>query len=245
MKAWQILVAGAVVLVAAFLLPFYERAIAAILAIALVAVVIFGFLLQPRRDVFNVQTNVYRLDHDGQLYREHDCIAVRVELAHLWLLFLPTFAAVAFLVITSARGTTWNLSLTALFDRRPDAYTFYFFLLSRIGILAVLGLLSGWVSERRLLRDASACSARSVLGGMYSFLDAAGDYYGGSGFSFRAVRPPELAVVVVYNRASPALNKIAAGWVFHRLVIIGRGLTDLDETVVAAHLEVAPVRVRP
>lgn len=53
--------------------------------------------------------NVPDLDYLVSL--AHDRVAVRVELARLWLLFVPTFGALAFLLITFANGTTWKFSL--------------------------------------------------------------------------------------------------------------------------------------
>jgi hypothetical protein len=111
MKAWQIFGAGAVVLAAALLLPSYEPMLAGLAALAMVMVVVMGFLFRPRKDMFYLRTTLVISEPDYQLSVEHDRIAVRVELARLWLLFLPTFAAVAFLIITFAEGTTWRFSL--------------------------------------------------------------------------------------------------------------------------------------
>jgi len=44
-----------------------------------------------------------------------------------------------------------------------------------------------------------------------------------------------LGRIVFYTGSSPQLSKIAMGSLFHRLVIVGRGVTDLDEATVAAH----------
>lgn len=103
----------------------------------------------------------------------------------------------------------------------------------------MVGLLSAWVSERWVLRDAEACSAESVsmMAGrlLYSFKDRLGEYYGGEGFPFMLVRSPKLARIVFYRVNKPQLNKIAAGCLFHRLVIVGRGVTDLDKATVSAH----------
>jgi hypothetical protein len=47
-------------------------------------------------------------------------------------------------------------------------------------------------------------------------------------------RPRELATIVFHNARNPELNKIAMGFLFHRFVVLGRGMTDLhQETVVA------------
>lgn len=103
----------------------------------------------------------------------------------------------------------------------------------------VVGLLSTWISERWVLRDAEACSANyvSIMAGrlLYSFKDRMGEYYGGEAFPFALVRSSKLARIVFYRASKPQLNKIASGCLFHRLVIIGRGITDLDEATVAVH----------
>jgi hypothetical protein len=206
MKAWQIFGAGVAVLVAALLLPFYLR------------------------------TRLVVSEPDYPLAVEHDRIAVRVELARLWLLFLPTFAAVAFFIVTSAKGTTWQFSLL---DRFWETSSYPIVLGIRAFQIVVVGLLSTWVSERWVLRDAEACSADSVsmrTGTMlYSFKDSQGEYYGGEGFPFALVRSPKLARIVFYRAAKPQVNKIAMGCLFHRLVIVGRGITDLDESTVTKH----------
>ena len=76
---------------------------------------------------------------------------------------------------------------------------------------------------------------------LYSFKDRLGEYYGGEGFPFALVRSPKLARIVFYRASKPQVNKIAMGCLFHSLVIVGRGLTDLDEATVSAHAaEVQP-----
>jgi len=71
------------------------------------------------------------------------------------------------------------------------------FLFCRILLAVVIGLLSTWVSERWVLRDADACSADSVshMAGrlLYSFRNRAGEYYGGEGFPLELVRSRQLA----------------------------------------------------
>ena len=106
MKAWQIFAVGVAVLVAALLLPSYERILAGLAAIVMVVVVVVGFLFRPRKDMFYLRTTLVVSEPDYPLSVEHDRIAVRVELARRWLLFLPTFTAVAFFIVTSAKGTT-------------------------------------------------------------------------------------------------------------------------------------------
>jgi hypothetical protein len=105
--------------------------------------------------------------------------------------------------------------------------------------LFVLVLLSAWIGERRLMRDAEACSARSfilshsatgrILRVAYQFMGGGGEYYGGECRHFGLVRSHELATIVFHNVREPELNKIAMGFLFHCLVILGRGVTDLDK----------------
>jgi hypothetical protein len=236
MKAWQIFAVGVAVLVAALLLPSYEPMLAGLAALAMVTVVVTGFLFRPRKDVFYLRTTLIVSEPDYPISVEHDRIAVRVELARLWLLFLPTFGALAFLIVTFAKGSTWSFSLL---DRFWELGSYPIFLGIRVFLVVVVGLLSAWVSERWVLRDAEACSADSIssTGGrlLYSFKDRIGEYYGGEAFPFALVRSPKLARIVFYRPAKPELNKIAMGCLFHRPVIIGRGVTDLDEATVSAH----------
>jgi hypothetical protein len=236
MKTWQIFILGVAVLVAALLLPAYEAILAGLAAIAMVAVVVVGFLLRPRKEMFYLRTTLVVSEPDFPLTVEHDRVAVRVELARLWLLFLPTFVAVAFLIVTSAKGTTWDFSLL---DKFWDTGSYPLVFGIRAFQVIVVGLLSTWVSERWVLRDAEACSANSVsvMAGrlLYSFKDRLGEYYGGEGFPFALVRSPKLARIVFYRAENPQLNKIAMACLFHRPVIVGRGLTELDEATVAAH----------
>jgi hypothetical protein len=54
------------------------------------------------------------------------------------------------------------------------------------------------------------------------------------GIPFGASRSSKLGTIVLYRTDSPHLSKIAMCCLFHRLVIIGRGLTDLDAATVGA-----------
>lgn len=241
MQMWQIFALGTAVVVAALLLPSYESVLAGLGALIIVAVVVAGFLAHPRREIFYIRTTARISEPDYPLSVEHDRVAVRIELARLWLLFLPTFAALAFLLVTFARGTTWAFSLwnSRFFDKAIEAGPYPVILFCRVLFFAVVGLLSTWVSERWVLRDADACSADSVSmlaeRVLYSFKNRSGEYYGGEGFPFGLVRPRQLATVVLYNVSKPELNKIAMSCLFHRLVIVGRGLTDLDEATSTRH----------
>jgi hypothetical protein len=236
MKTWQIFAGGTAVLLAALFLPSYEAILAGAAAVVMVTAVATGFLLRTRRDIFYIRTTLVIAEPDHPISVEHDRIAVRVEQARLWLLFLPKFGALAFLVVTSAQDTTWKFSLL---DRFWDVSTYSVFYVVRIFLFAVIRLFSNWVSERWVLRDAEACSAGSisVSAGQvrYSFRDRLGEYYGGEGFQIGSAWPRQLATIVLYRACSPDLNRIAMGCLFHRLVIVGRGLIELDESTAAAH----------
>ena len=58
-----------------------------------------------------------------------------------------------------------------------------------------------------------------------------GEYYGGYCFCLYlgSFRPRELATIVFHDVRRPELNKIAMGFLFHRLVILGRGVTEIDK----------------
>jgi hypothetical protein len=176
---------------------------------------------------------------------EHDRIAVRLELTWLWSLFIPTFAAIAFLLMTAASGTTWNVNLFGSLrwgwiNTGPYPVLMFF----RMLVVGVFGLLSAWLTERWVLRDASACSAGPLQSSghkiLYSFQDPSGEYYGGEGFPFGSILSPELGTIVFYNALKPDLSKIAMCCIFHRPVVIGRGLSDLDEASVASALKARP-----
>ena len=91
------------------------------------------------------------------------------------------------------------------------------------------------------MRDAEACSARSFSISQaqvgragrvsYLFMGERGEYYGGDCFCvyLGLVQPRELATIVFHNVRKPELNKIAMSFLFHRLIILGRGVTDLDK----------------
>ena len=238
MKAWQILLVGTLGALALYSFHAYESALAGVAAIATVAAVIVGFCLRPSKEVFYLRTTVRVPDPDYAVSVEHDRVAVRVELARLWLLFIATFTSVAFLLVTFASGTTWKVSLfdSSLVDWIIGPYPVLLFF--RLLVIAVFGLLTAWVTERWVLRDASACTAATLSRCQnriaYSFKDPSGEYYGGEGFPFGATRSPILRTIVLYRTDKPHLNKIAMCCLFHRLVIQGRGLTDLDEATVAA-----------
>lgn len=244
-RFWPFLFAVAI-LAGIFLLTPYEAFLEGGMAVVIVGATIVGFLMHPRRDVFYVRTTVRLIDADRNQALEHDFLAVKVELARLWLLFLPAGLAVAFLVFFAAGGPTKFSFLNWVLTSR---YALAAWWLCEYSPLLVLVMLSAWVSERRVLRDAEACSARSFslsqshrgrIGRVsYLFMGEHGEYYGGDCAYFGLIRPHELATIVFHNVRKPELNKIAMGFLFHRLVILGRGLSDLDKKTVAAQTALA------
>jgi hypothetical protein len=46
---------------------------------------------------------------------------------------------------------------------------------------------------------------------------------------FGLVHPHELGTIVFHNMLTPELNKIARGFLSHRLIILGRGVIEFDE----------------
>jgi hypothetical protein len=244
-RFWPFLIAVAI-LAGVFLLTPYEAFLEGSMAVVIVAATIVGFLMHPRREVFYVRTAMRLADPDRNEALEHDFLAVKVELVRLWLLFLPTGLAVAFLVFFAAGGPTRFSFLNWVLTSR---YALAAFWLCEYSPLLVLVLLSAWVSERRVLRDAEACSARSCslsqshrgrIGRVsYLFMGEHGEYYGGDCAYFGLVHPRELATIAFHNIRKPELNKIAMGFLFHRLVILGRGLTDLDKQTAAGQAALA------
>lgn len=236
MKTWQIFAIGVAGLVLLFFLPKYEPMIAGIGTLAIVGVVIAGFVVRPGREVFYVRTSTY-VDEIDDMAMEHDLVAIRIEVVRLWLLFVPTVLAVGFLVVTATKGTIWKFTL---FDWDPPQNAYF---LARALLLVVWGILSTWVSERWVLRNAEVCTANSVSVDrervVYSFVDKAGEYYGGQGIPYGLVRSPQLAHLVLYDIRKPEINKIAMGCLFHRPVTIGRGLTELDQATHAAQIKAA------
>lgn len=235
MNSMRIFAVGATLVALTVLVPGYESLLEALAAIAFVVMIGFGFALHPRKDVFYIRTSMHSRDLDRNLLVEHDQLAVRVEPARLWLLFLPTFLCVAFLVVTAAKGTFWKASIVY---RAVADYGLWFLVMWRLPIFLVGSALWIWLTERRALRDADACSARSVMvrdGRVsYQFMDARGGYGGGDDLFFGLVRPPVAARLVFYNVQQPELSKIGMGLLFHRVIIMGRGLTELDHSTVAS-----------
>lgn len=240
--AWPVL-AVVVVLAGTLLFTPYEAVLEGVIAFVMVTTVVAGFLMHPRRDVFYVRTALPIIAPDRSEYLEHDLLAVRVELARLWLLFVPTVLAVASLVFFAAGGPMQFSFLNWLFSSR---YAPLAVLVMQYPPLFVLLLTAAWIAERRVMRDAEACSARSFSISQaqvgragqvsYLFMGEHGEYYGGHFFCLYLglVRPQQLATIVFHNVRKPELNKIAMGFLFHRLTILGRGVTDLDKQTAEA-----------
>ena len=238
--AWPVLIV-VVVLAGALLFTPYEAFLEGTIAAVMVTAVLAGFLMHPRRDVFCVRTALPVMDPDRNKFLEHDLLAVRVELVRLWLLFVPTCLAVAFLVFFAAGGPMKFSFLNWIFS---SPYAYLPVMVLQYPPILVLVLLAAWIDERWVLRDAEARSARSFsvscspggrLGRVsHLFMGEHGEYYGGDCSYFGLVQPTELASIVFHNVRNPELNKIAMGLLFHRLIVLGRGVTELDyQTVVA------------
>jgi hypothetical protein len=194
----KILIVGVWITAGVLLFTPYEAVLETILALLLFAAVLLGFFLQPRRDVFYVRTTVLLSDADRNQTLEHDFLAVKVELVRLWLLFLPTFLALAFLVVSSAGGILWKLSfLNNIFSTR---YAFIALYLSPWVPLVVLILQWAWIRERWVM--IRYVNRQQMM-------------------SWRAVDVDKLIAEDHRARAicEPNLNKIAMGLLFHRLTI--------------------------
>jgi hypothetical protein len=234
------LLLGVVVLAGALLFGPYEAFLEGFIAFVIVAVVAVGFLMYPRTEVFYVRTTLRLIRPDRNRALEHDVLAVKAELTRLWLLFVPTFLAVASLVFFAAGGAMKFSSLNWIFSSR---FAFIATTLCLYPPLLVLVFLSAWISERRVMRDAEACTARSftfsysasgrIARVSYLFMGEHGEYYAGDCMYFGLVQPNELETIVFHNVRTPELNKIAMGLLFHRLVILGRGVTELDKQTAA------------
>jgi hypothetical protein len=231
---------------AALLFTPYEAFLEGVIAFAIVAAVIVGFLIYPLREIYYVRTVVRLVDPDGRQDLERDFLAVRVELVRLWLLFLPTALSVIVLVFFAASGPAKVSYLNWVFSS-PYAYVVFPF--CQFPPLLVFIMLIAWIEERRVMRDAEACSAtsfsiyRARVGWFgrvsYAFKSEHGEYYGGDCLYFGFPHSRELATTVFHNVRTPELNKIVMGFLFHRLVILGRGVTDIDQQTAAARSAMA------
>jgi hypothetical protein len=70
-------------------------------------------------------------------------------------------------------------------------------------------------------------------------VDEQGEYYGGYNFYVGLVHPLQLATIVLHNVKKPEVNRIAMSFLFHRLIILGHGVTELDQQTVAAQTALA------
>jgi hypothetical protein len=241
--------------VTAYLYTPYETAVERILALLLVGAVFVGFCLRPTRELFYVQTSVRSRESGGHHAIKRDQLAVKIELVRLWLLFVPTALAVCLLVVSSAGGTTPQLGLLGRLSFANYIASYNFF--SPFGLVAITVLywlpfllligLGLWINERWIVRKAEACSAtsfrvrgkglaRSVT---YAFRGEHGEYFGGDCLFTGMTDPFELSSIVVYKVDNPNRSRIATGFFFHKFVIIGRGLADLDQQNVRAQAEFA------
>lgn len=224
----------------------YEASFESVIAVAIVVAAMVGSLMHPRREVYYVRTSVRLTDSGRSHALEKDFLAVRVELVRLWLLFVPTFLAVAVLAFFAAGELMKFSFLNWIFSSR---YVYVAVAFWQYPPLLVLFLLSAWIGERRVMRNARACSVNSLsirnirvrrFGRVsYAFKGERGEYYGGYCLSFGIVQPRELAVIVFHNVRKPQLNKIAMGFLFHRLIILGHGVTDLDKQTLSAQRALA------
>src|SRR5277367_160921 len=243
----KVLVVCVFIIAGVLLFTPYEAVLEGVIAILLVAAVVLGFLLHPRKELFYVRTTLRLSDPDGNQALEREYLAVRVELARLWLLFLPTLLAVGFLVVSSGGGVLWNFSLlNTIFSSN---YGFIAVQVWHVPSLIVLVLLWAWISERWVMRDAEACAAKSfsvpsrdgwrVRRVSYAFMDEHGEYYGGYNVYVGLVHPLQLAAIVFHNVRKPEVSRIAMSFLFHRLTILSHGVTDLDTQTVAAQTALA------
>jgi len=250
MKSWRVLAFGVAGFSIFVLLPFHEHIFAAAGSILIVAAAVLGFVWRPASEIFYVQTLVFVGGPSHRAMRR-DRIAVKAELNRLWLLFLPTITAVGLLLTILSRGTSWwsffwNISpIRVLLENG----TFFALMLLDGFLGGVILLLSAWLGERWVLRNADVCSARSVMGPhtvggfrltknlhriSYGFQDQSRGYHGGVGFPFSKNYSPQLGSLVFYRPNAPQQNKIAMCCLFHRFVIVGRGVKDFDEACVTA-----------
>src|SRR5271165_1399437 len=196
---FRALLVAVLVLAGVLLFSPYEAFLEGFIALVIVVAVVVGFLMYPRREVFYVRTTVRLIRPDRNRALEHDFVAVKVELARLWLLFVPTLMAVAFLVFFAAGGATKFSSLNWIFSSQfaPAALV-----ICQYPPVLVLVLLAAWIGERRVMRNVDACTARSFtfshtgsgrIGRVsYLFMGEHGEYYAGDCMYFGLVRPDEL-----------------------------------------------------
>ncbi len=76
----RVLFLGVAVLAAVLLFTPYEAVLEGVVALAIVAAVLLGFFLHPRKEVYYVRTTRFLRDPDRNLALERDYLAVKVEL---------------------------------------------------------------------------------------------------------------------------------------------------------------------
>jgi hypothetical protein len=228
---------GFLMLEAVLLFTRYEGAVEAMAAIVFVMAVIAGFAMHPRKNVFYVRTIMPTRTRSGHAAKEQDVLAVRVELVRLWVLFIPTMLAVGLLVFSAARGKLWEYSV--LNRVLPVPFSLFAAQIMMYSPFAIVLLLSVWIGERWIMRNPEACYARDFrINGRtisFQFLGEQGEYYGGYGIYFGLVRSVELASIVFDDPRKWQRNRIAMGMLFHRIVVLGRDVTDLDADTVKQH----------
>jgi hypothetical protein len=224
----------------------YEIVLERILATLLVLAVVIGFALHPTTEIFYIRTTARLREPGGHEVSECDLLAVKVELVRLWLLFLPTFAAVALLVLSSTTQSSFLNDITS-----SSFAPFWFVPLEGLFAIAMIVLagLGMWIHERWVIRNAEACSAtsfrirgRNIMRQVtYAFLGERGEHYGGDCIYVGLVKPLQLATVIFYKVQNPDRNKIAMGFLFHKFVILGHGVTELDPRTAAAKAVLAEI----
>jgi hypothetical protein len=247
---WKIFLVALYVLALTFLYTPVESVIEGTVAFALVGAAVVGFAFHPSKEIYYVRTARRLFDSNGDEQLERDFIAVRVEVVRLWVLFVPVVLAVTFLVLSSADGVLWNFSvLNWVFDSPFGGLMFHGLTLIHGLVVFVIVMLQAWVSERWVLRKAEASSTTSFRrrqwGVTYAFLDERGSLYGGDCMDFHLVRPTELSTIVFYKVGNPDVNRIAMAFLFHRLVVLGRGVTELNTQTIEAQKVLAEIRPRP
>jgi hypothetical protein len=236
MSSWQILVIGVVGVAVLFIVLGWVAFGGLIVAGLMLAAVVTGFCFRPDRDAWRVSLTTYSFREGAgftvDVDASKDVIAFRGFIVRLWLLFVPTCIAVAWLVIVSALGI-WG-PVDFHFDALSSSY--WVFMALRFVIAAIAAILSTWLYERWLLNRADACqikrgSARpssSGLGFSYYFT-VDGEYYGGHDMPMSARRESrQLAQIVLYRRTNPDQSRRVPAFIFHQFDIVGRGVEDLE-----------------
>lgn len=226
MKGWQFCALGFAALGVFFLVYGLGLLSTAAVAILVLVAVGAGFSIRPKREVFRVQTKAYALGPGGQRQLQNTDMVVSLEVQRLWLLFIPTFSATAFLILLLTNrqlvdsAVAWLQAFSDL-GYQPSALLLYGAIVSGY---AVLGIVSRWMGERWMLYNAAATGAASLIRQgphlNYHFKDSRQGYYGGTCSMMRKVPASPLSVVVLYREENPELNRLAIACVFHRLVVV-------------------------